>query len=255
MIIRAVIVDDELKSQKVLKHLITDFCPSVEIVGIADSVREAVPIIEFEKPDLLFLDVEMPEEDGFALFDYVKNRDFHVIFVTAHSKYAIQAVKIAALDYILKPVDIKELREVLKKIEHYLQNKVEHCQQDRLKILQANLATADPSEQKIALHTQTGWELFRMNQIVRCEADRAYCVFHLIGNKKITVSKSLKEYVDTLEGANFFRVHRSHMVNLSHVVRFVSGSQMKVVLSDQSLVDVAHRRKDRLLEILQEVTV
>lgn len=255
MSIKVIIVDDDRKCQMVLHRMLMEFCSGIEVVGIASTVKEAVSLIQTEEPEIVFLDVELPGENGFSLFRYLKDRNFDVIFVTGHSEYAIQAIKIAALDYLLKPIDIRELREIVEKVKQQRKRFFKHVFNERLDILQENLTNPISSEQKIALHTKKGWELFQMNQIVRCEANRAYCIFHLLENRRITVAKSLKEYTELLESANFFRVHRSHMINLEHVVRCISGAQMKVILSDQSLIDVAHRRKEQLQEKIRELVV
>ncbi|MCG8575382.1 MAG: LytTR family DNA-binding domain-containing protein, partial [Flavobacteriales bacterium] len=194
---------------------------------------------------------EMPEEEGFKLLEYVDNRNFWVVFVTAHSHYALQAIKTAALDYIMKPVGIKELRDTVEKIQSVEKGmSIVGKKQSRIDLLRDNMRIADPSKRKIALRTHNGYELIEVSQIIRCEAERAYCVFHLKDNRKIVVSKSLKSFVDTLEQMNFMRIHRSHLVNMMHVIRYIQGDNMRVLMSDQNTVPVAHRQRHRLLQYL-----
>ncbi|MCG8577760.1 MAG: LytTR family DNA-binding domain-containing protein [Flavobacteriales bacterium] len=254
--VKCIIVDDERKSQKSLLKLVEEFCEDAEIVGIADSVHDSVRLIHETKPNIVFLDIEMPEEDGFKLFDYVDRNvhDFWVVFVTAHSDYAIPAIKIAALDYILKPVQLTELKQAIDKVKKMLQLDLDgDSNRNRMDVFRNNLRVNDPSQRKIALYVDRRYELVEFRQIIRCEADRSYSIFHLTGNRQITVSKSLNKFVDILESANFIRIHRSHMVNVSHIIRYIKGNRMKIMLSDHSLIEVAHRRRDVLIETLEKV--
>ena len=242
--IRSLIVDDEEKSRDTLKKMIENFCADVEIVGEAKSVDEAVTIIDDEDPDVVFLDVEMPGGNGFTLLEKYEKPPFQVIFTTAHDLYAINAIKFAALDYLLKPVNIKELQEAVSKVNVKEDDETRLEQFDALK---SNLHQTDKKFTKIALPTSEGIDFFEADDIIRAEADRAYSNFFIKGGRKIMISKPLKEYESLLEECNFFRIHKSHMINLNHLKKYVKGKGGYVIMDDESYVDVSVRRKEALL--------
>lgn len=250
--VTCIIVDDEEQNQHVLAKMIDQFCPTVSVLGMAVSVAEAVKLIDEKKPDIVFLDVEMPEGNGFTLFDKIQSPNFEVIFTTAHADYAIKAIKFAALDYLLKPINLTELKTAIEKVATKLRlngTTVEDNSQ-KIDVLRSNKKDASFDFQKIALPTTEGLEFYQVKDILRCEADRAYCIFHLVDKRRIVVSKSLKEYEEILADANFFRVHKSNMVNVSHIVKYLKGKGGQVILTDNSLVNVAVRKKDELLKVL-----
>lgn len=250
--LNCIIVDDEPQNQEVLEKMIDQFCPSVKVLGKADSVESAVKFIDTVKPDIVFLDVEMPGGNGFTLFEKIPFPKFFVIFTTAHADYAIKAIKFAALDYLLKPINIAELKKAVEKASEKITNRenVQETNKKRINVLQSNNQNLSFNFKKIALPTQEGLEFFLLSEILRCEADRAYCIFHLVGGKRIVVSNSLKEYEDILGSANFFRVHKSNMVNISHIEKYIKGSGGQVILSDKSMVNVAVRKKEELMQVL-----
>lgn len=250
--ITCIIVDDEGQNQQVLAKMIDQFCPTVQVVGIAASVNEAVDLIEKHKPHIVFLDVEMPEGNGFTLFDKIDNPEFDVIFTTAHADYAIKAIKFAAMDYLLKPINLIELRTAIEKVAEKLMSKTneQESNSQKIDVIRSNQSDTSFEFKKIALPTTEGLEFYLVKDILRCEADRAYCIFHLTDKRKIVVSKSLKEYEEILSDANFFRVHKSNMVNVGHIVKYVKGKGGHVILSDNSLVNVAVRKKDELLKVI-----
>lgn len=243
--IRSIIVDDEKKSRETLKRMITNFCEGVEIIGEAGSVDDAYRLLSVENPDVVFLDVEMPGGNGFTLLEKYKKPPFQVIFTTAHDLYAINAIKFAALDYLLKPVNIKELQEAISKVREATED--EEIRFRQFDTLKSNLHQEDRQFAKIALPTSTGIDFFDAEDIVRAEAERAYSNFFLKDGRKIMISKPLKEYESLLEECDFFRVHKSHMVNLNHLKRYVKGKGGYVVMDDDSYVDVSVRRKEALL--------
>lgn len=243
--IRSLIVDDEEKSRETLKKMVQNFCQDVEVVGEAASVAEAVDIIDEENPDVVFLDVEMPGGNGFTLLEKYDKPPFQVIFTTAHDLYAINAIKFAALDYLLKPVNIKELQEAVSKVEKSEED--DEIRIEQYEALKSNLSQTDKKFTKIALPTSEGIDFFEADDIIRAEADRAYSNFFIKGGKKIMISKPLKEYEALLEECNFFRIHKSHMVNLNHLKKYVKGKGGYVIMDDESYVDVSVRRKEALL--------
>jgi two-component system LytT family response regulator len=247
-----IIVDDEPQNQRVLEIMIDQFCPDVRVLAKASSVSEAVELISKHSPNIVFLDVEMPNGNGFTLFEKIPNPNFFVVFTTAHADYAIKAIKFAALDYLLKPISLGELKVAiqtasLKMLENGTFKK---SNAKRIDVLNSNNESAFFNFKKIALPTQEGIDFFKLRDILRCEADRAYCRFYLVGGKKILVSNSLKEYETIMESANFFRVHKSNMVNVNHITKYIKGNGGQVILTDNSLINVAVRKKDELLKIL-----
>lgn len=244
----ALIVDDEQQSRETLERMLVNFCPQVDILGKATSVAEAVPLIDSQKPDVVFLDIEMPGGNGFTLLEQYDDFPFEVIFTTAHDLYAINAIKFAALDYLLKPVNIRELQEAVKRAEKKLGGTEKADRRQKMETLKTNLSQGDASFTKIALPTSEGIDFVEIEDIIRVEADRSYSNFHLKGRKKIIVSRPLSEYEEFLEAYNFFRTHKSHMINLNHLVKYVKGKGGYVIMDDDSHVDVSVRRKEGLLQ-------
>lgn len=251
--VTCIIVDDEIQNQEVLSKMIDQFCPSVKLLGTAESVENAVKLIKDVNPDVVFLDIEMPGGNGFTLFDQIKNPSFITIFTTAHAEYAIKAIKFAAFDYLLKPINLLELKTAIEKVSAKLRSGIyKGDNNERMAdVLRSNKKNSSFDFNKIALPTTEGIEFYNVADILRCEADRAYCIFHLTNKRRIIISKSLKEYEDMLTDANFFRVHKSNMVNINHVTKYLKGKGGMVQLSDSSLVAVAVRKKEEFLNFLK----
>lgn len=250
--VTCIIVDDEVQNQMVLVRMIDQFCPSVKVLGRAANIAGAVELIAKENPHIVFLDIEMPGGNGFTLFDEIQNPNFYTVFTTAHAEYAIKAIKFAAFDYLLKPINLTELKNAVEKVAEKLRNGENGTgNAGRMaEVLRSNRREQRYDFTKIALPTGQGIEFFEVADILRCEADRAYCTFHLVNKRKIIVSKSLKEYEDILCEANFFRIHKSHMVNVNHVTKYIRGKGGMVHLTDGSLIAVAVRKKEEFLEHL-----
>jgi two-component system LytT family response regulator len=255
MEIGAIIVDDELKNQVMLEKMLEKCHYKIKLLGKAFSVAEARLLIEEHQPRLVFLDVEMPGGNGFTLLESLTNPSFDVVFTTAHDSYALKAFKYAAADYLLKPINYKELLDSLKRLitkyENESEPKSEQEQQASFEVLK-NSFTDDFSFTKIALPSSDGLDFVELDNIIRCEADRSYCNFYLTDNSKVLVSKSLKEFEDLLEEAGFFRVHKSNMINLKHIKKYVRGTGGYVVMKDDTQVTVSARRKDLLLSLLSK---
>ena len=251
-----VIVDDEFQNRETLEAMIEQIYPPLKILGKADCVLNAVDLIKEKKPNIVFLDIEMPGGAGFKLFDFISDPDFMVIFTTAHAEYAIKAIKFAALDYLLKPLNPNELKlSIDNAIKRLVGKEGKHGAYEfdnrQIDILREN-QFAGSDFQRIAVHTSEGIQFLQINDVVRCEADRAYCIFHLVNKNKFVVSKSLKEFEQILEAANFFRVHKSNLINLGHVERYIKGKGGQIVFSNGTYVEVATRRKEPLLNILTD---
>lgn len=242
--IKALIIDDEEKSGITLKNLITMYCPAVEVTGLCSSVKSALKAIEKQMPDLVFLDVEMPFQNGFALLDELKPPPFEVIFTTAYNHYAIKAIKYSALDYLLKPVDSDELKQAVEKIA--LKRLAPARTAPDFEALLANLKIKG-NNARIAVPTFDGLQMISAGEIVKCLADESYTHITLTSKAKITVSRPLKEYEELLSDLNFFRVHNSCLINLAHVVKYIKGEGGQVVMCDGSSVEVSRRKKNDLL--------
>ena len=248
--LKALIIDDQQKHHEALAKKLQTFCPNVQLVGDAFSVQEALPLIEEGEPDIIFLDIEMPTGNGFTLFDHFDEPPFEVIFTTAYDEYAINAIKYAALDYLMKPVSINELKEAVGRAEKLISKKNESLSHQKIDVLRSNLKLEDKRFTKIALPSSDGIDFIEANLIIRAEAERAYSNFYLENRKKIMVSRPLKDYEALLEQCNFFRVHKSHMINLNHLEKYIKGKGGYVIMKDGSHVDVSVRKKEELLNRL-----
>lgn len=245
---KAIIIDDEEINRKTLSKMLDLYVPDIEVVGLAESSDEGLKLIESKHPEIVFLDIEMPEKTGFDMLKEIKNPTFQIIFTTAHAEYAIKAIKFAALDYLLKPINLNELKIAVEKAIKALKDGENIS--GKIDIVTANKPSTHFEFNKIALPTLDGIEFYNTEDIIRVEADRAYCKFYLKSGKEILVSKSLKEYEDILEECNFFRTHKSHMVNLSTIMKYVKGKGGYVILEDGSHVDVSVRKKEQLISLL-----
>lgn len=241
--IRSIIVDDELKSRESLKILLEDFCEDVEVKALCQNVEEAVVAIESYDPQIVFLDIQMQRETGFDLLAQLKKTNFEIIFTTAYSEYAIKAFKFSAIDYLLKPIDIGELKRAVEKVEKKLSGNIA----TRLERLIENLKPPTPQSYKVALPTADGLVFVKIEDIIYCEASSNYTNIYTLDGKKHIVSRTLKEYEDLLEDHNFFRVHNSHLINLACIKKYVRGEGGYVIMVNDVSLDVAKRKKDAFL--------
>jgi len=249
--VNAIIVDDEEKNRESLAKLINQFCFDVNIIDKVESAAEAKKSINKNKPQILFLDIEMPGGDGFQLLQELEKPKFEVIFTTAHANYAIKAIKFAALDFLLKPINVNELKIAIERaVEKIDNNGGSELNSKQFGVLKSNVNKNNFDFNKIALPTLDGIDFYDVDDIIRCEAERAYCNFYTIRGEKILVSKSLKEFEELLTECNFYRIHKSHMVNLKHIKKYFKGKGGQVLMSDESFVDVSVRRKDDLMKVL-----
>lgn len=234
--ITAVIIDDEAHGRLALREKLKLFCPEVEIIAEAENGRLGLSIIREHRPELIFLDVEMPELSGFEMLNQLKERTGHIVFTTAYNQYAIKAIKHAAFDYLLKPIDIEELKNTVKKaIETELP-------EERKTILNQSTFT------RIAISTTEGLHFITIHNIIHLEANSNYTTFYMKDGTRFVSSKSLIEYEDILGSHNFFRCHHAHIINLDCVNKFLKTDGGQIVLSNGTLVDLSRRKKKEFLE-------
>ena len=245
------IVDDERNSQLALQQVIEEYCPNAKIIGMASSITDAYSIIKKQKPDLLFLDIEMPGGTGFDLLEKFQTIPFEVIFVTGYDKYAINAIKFSCLDYILKPFAIQEIVDAVQKVKVANQEVgFEH----KIDNLINNLNSSSLQSNKIGLPTQFGLEFVAVNSIIRLEANGPYTTIYLVKQKPILCTRILKDFEAMLEGySSFIRVHRKYMINLDYIKKYHKGEGGYVVMMDGSDVDVSRRKKEEFLKRLNRI--
>ncbi|MDT0558897.1 LytTR family DNA-binding domain-containing protein [Ichthyenterobacterium sp. W332] len=240
MKLKAIIVEDEAASRQILGNYLSKYCPSVEIQGEAANIEEALVLIRNNDLDLVFLDVEMPYGNAFDLLEKVGDVDFETIFVTAYNHYAIEALNAHASYYLMKPISIEEL---IKAVDYVTEIKTK---EDALQnqVLVPKTATADG---KITIPQQDGFEVIEAANILYCKADDNYTEIYLNNNKKKLVSKTLKHFEETLKDSSFSRVHKSYLVNVNEIVKYVKGKGGTVVLGNGKEISVSASKKAQLL--------
>jgi two-component system LytT family response regulator len=249
--IHAVIIDDEVHCINILEKLLTEHCgQTVQVIDSFMSVPESLAALERLRPELVFLDVQIGEQTGFDLLKALRQVPFEVIFTTAYDQYAIEAFKYSAIDYLLKPIDPKELRASVEKVCKKISS--EKTDQ-RLNLLFQQLERLQKAEQKISIPTIDGMVFLEVSQIIRCQSRINYTEIYLRNGKKWTVAKTLKEFQELLEPHNFYRVHNSHLVNLSYIRKYHKGNGGSVLMEDESEVEVSVRRKDGFLKRLSRL--
>ena len=246
--IHAVIIDDEEISLKGLAEKIKKYCPGVEILKLFSKPGEAVKEIHELKPDVVFLDIEMPKMNGFTFLKNCGPVNFEVIFTTAYSVYAIEALRISALDFLLKPIDSKELISAVQRLEEKLKsNNFQHSTLEQQMQLFLHHQHSGNQQGKIALPVLNGLEFIDTSAIIKVEAENVYSIFYLSNNSKMVVSRTLKEVEKMLGHWNFMRVHKSFIINLDYITHYIKGEGGTVVLSDGSEVEVSRRSKNEFL--------
>jgi len=245
--INAIIIDDERHSCDALKMLLEKCCSQVQVSAMCYSAEEGIKKIHELKPQLVFLDIEMPHMNGFQMLEQLPAINFEIIFTTSYDQYAITAFKFSALDYLLKPVDREELEKAIQKVS----KKITPPVSQQLEILLQKINQPAIIIQKIALPTMQGLEFVPVDSIINCSSNNNYTEFFLADKKRLLVSRTLKEVEDMLADHSFLRVHNSHVVNVNAITRYVKGEGGYLVMTDGSTVDVSRSRKDLLLQKLQ----
>jgi two-component system, LytTR family, response regulator len=247
--LRTVIIDDEAHARETLARLIDVYCPQVKLVGEAIGVESGLKVIRELHPQLVLLDVKMDDGTGFDLLRLCNSIDFKVIFITAYEKYAVRAFRFAAVDFLLKPVNPEELSEAVNHAETLIQ---EHFT-TQLQALEDNLRTDIRQKRKIVLKTIDYIHLVEMQNITFCESEGCYTFVHMITGEKIIISRTLREFDDMLGDSGFYRVHKSYLINLSHITRFEKQEGGYIILSSGDKVPVSSRKREELLELFEKL--
>ncbi|MEY8863313.1 LytR/AlgR family response regulator transcription factor [Tenacibaculum singaporense] len=246
--IKTIIVDDEHNAREFLEKLLNRYLPNeFLVVDKCESVDTAIFSINKFEPELVFLDIEMPDKNGFQLLKEFKNRNFNVIFTTAYSEYAIKAIKENALDYLLKPINYIDLLETIKRYKSSLNKRTK---ENNLNMILNQIDSGNSNYNKIALPTESGYEIINPNKILYCKADSNYSSVTFVNGKKLTLSKTLKYVDELLPKTNFHRIHKSYLVNLNHVVRYNKTVELYVELNNGEQLPIASRKKESFLNAI-----
>jgi two-component system LytT family response regulator len=245
--INCIIVDDEVNCAETLQMVLDRHCKSVNVLEVINNSQLAEESIRTHSPDLVFLDIEMPHLNGFDVLSRTKDVPFAVIFTTAYDHYALKAIKHHAIDYLLKPIDVEELIAAIEKVE----KTGDPDTTDMFKIEKfLSQLVKENAVQKLSVPCVEGIIYLEIDEIIRISADRNYSNIHLVNGKKVTSSKTLKEYEDSLLEARFFRVHNTHLVNLKYVKKYIKGAGGVLVMSDDVHIEVSRQKKKSLLDAL-----
>jgi len=244
--INAVVIEDEDHSRRMLLGMLREHCPQINIVGEAVSVKTGLNVIAERKPGLVFLDIELQSDTSFEILEKLPEINFELIFTTAFDHYALKAIKFCAIDYLLKPIDLTELQIAIARAEKRLNR--EHLNKN-LEVLLNNIKNDSQNNHKIALPTLEGLLFINVNDIIYCESDGPYTRFFLKQPDKIVTSKHLKEYEDLLSGYSFFRIHKSYLVNLHEIQKYIRGDGGHLIMSNGAALSVSKQRRDDFLHI------
>ena len=244
--IRAVIIDDESKGRQALKQKLIDYCPEVSVVGEATNGEEGTKLIEELKPQLVFLDIEMPKINGFEMLNRLKEKKFNLIFTTAYDHYAIKAIKYSAFDYLLKPIDIEELKMGITKVINAKMQSLKN----QVELLHHNLNHDGLKLNKLAIPTLEGLCFYDTSTLIYLEASSNYTNLYFTDGKKVLASKTLKDFEELLPEDTFYRPHHSFIINIKYITKYMKGNGGQIEMSNGSLIDVSRRKKDEFLGIL-----
>lgn len=248
--ISAFIVDDEFQSREVISLMLAGMFPEIKIVGLAGTVKDALAGIEKKAPQLVFLDVQMQNETGFDLLDRLHEINFELIFTTAHSEFAVKAFRYSALDYLIKPIDGSELESAVKKAKQRIQFH-QSSTPEQVQLLTHHLDGSKKIADKIAIPTPEGLLFIPVHDIIYCHGLGNYTEFFLLNEQKITSSHTLKQYEELLSEHLFFRAHKSYLINLSHIKKYLRGEGGTAVMSNGHEIEIARRNKTSFLSLFK----
>jgi len=245
----AIIIDDETNSRNALRQKITKHCNNVMIIADCENGEEGIEKIETQKPDIIFLDIEMPRMNGFTMLQQIKNKNFEVIFITAYDHYAIKAIKFSALDYLLKPVEVEDLKAAVEKVT---QKRKQMDGNKRVELLVQNFLEEKTAHQRIAISSMEGLQFVTTNDIIYLEANSNYTSFYLADNRKITATKTLKDFEEILPASMFIRIHHSYLINKNGIEKYIKGEGGQVVMKNGVTLDVARRKKEEFMKAIDQ---
>jgi two-component system, LytTR family, response regulator len=248
--IKTILVDDEPRGLSALKKLLELYCPEVKVIGECLDTRTAIEHIQLLEPELVFLDIAMPDKNGFDLLNELSPARFEIIFVTAHNEYTIQAFKYSAVDYLLKPVEEDLLIEAVRRATQRIADKASANQVETFLYNLRKLQT--PAEMKLCIPDMKGFRVVEISDIIYCESESSYTIFHLQRGQTITASKSIMEYELLLEHSGFCRIHKSFLVNLQHIREYVRGEGGSVILTNDKTIEVSRRKKEVFITKMKE---
>ena len=248
--IRTIIIEDEPVSRDMLTLMLNRYKADIEIVDTCSNPSDGIESIAKHNPDLVFLDIQMPKMNGFDMLKMIGHIHFEVIFTTAFDQYAINAIRISALDYLLKPIDDEDLATAIAKCKERMASKKPSNQ---FETLFNNLTNKNPLDKTLALSASDGISFIKMSDILRVEANGRYAKFYLLNKETILVSKTLGDFEEILSANQFFRIHDSAIINLNHVKKYIRGDGGTVLLSDNTELDVARRRKEEFVKLIPKI--
>jgi two-component system LytT family response regulator len=245
-LLKTILIDDELPSLQNLEQKITEFCPDVKILASTQKPEEAIKLIELHRPDVIFLDIEMPRMNGFKMLEEINEKDFDIVFTTAYNLYAIDAVRISAFDYLVKPVAVKDLQNCVARLFKDQSKQTP----EKLDVLRQNLSDSRSQSDKITISTNEGIEFIEIKEIMRIESSSNYSKIFFKDGRSLLVTKLLKDFEEILLPYRFYRIHNSHLINLSYIKKYVRGDGGQVVMQNDEVIDVARRKKEEFLKLI-----
>lgn len=248
--LQAIIIEDEKRSRETLNGLLKLYCKNVNVVAEADGVQSGLDAIHKFRPDVIFLDIQMPDGSGFKLLESLGEINFDIIFTTAYDQYAIKAIKFSAIDYLLKPIFPDDLVVAVKKAEE--KRDVRNTQKS-VEVLLENINKPPAEPPKIILSTSDKINVVKVKDIIRCESDNYYTIYYFTNGKKLLVSKTLKENEELLREYNFIRPHKSHLINVMYIKSFLKQDGGYILMTDGSQVPVSRRKKEKIMEIISNL--
>jgi two-component system LytT family response regulator len=247
--IKTIVIDDEIKSCEILEELLNMFDNGIQIVAKAHNITDAIHLIDTKKPNLVFLDIQMPTGTGFEILESIKYKNFNLVFVTAHDEYALKAFKYSATDYLLKPINIADLEACVKKIES---KQPSDNLEEKINFLLDNyetLANGTPKK-KIILPIDNKFQVFDITKLIRCNGLGNYTEFHFTDRPKIVTTKSLRNYEDLLLENGFFKIHRSHIINIQFIASYSKGLKPILILTNGDSIEISRDRKESFFELM-----
>ena len=245
--IRTILIDDERHSLDSLEIEIAEHCPQLEVVATCKGAKEGIQAIRAHNPELVFLDIDMPVMNGFQLLERVRDQSFDLIFATAYDEYAVRAIRVSAIDYLLKPIDPEELRCAVDKV---IDKRNQEDPLLKLDVLLTNLHGREGEFQKIAIPNLHGLDFVNISDIIYCVADGSYTNIFTTDGEKYVISRTMKETTELLESPRFFRTHQSYLINLNYIRKYIKGSGGQIIMQDGAEVLVARARKEELMKVL-----